>query len=128
MVSAAGLPRLADADLLTYVVDHLDVRTFPSSIGPRRQPTKVTFADYGFLVDRTSPREVELTTPEKDWFITVTILAHDPQSILICLMDYAANGGTYHARYPVQLVMAADGQHLRGEVSNANRADCSGSP
>jgi hypothetical protein len=124
--SAHDLPKVPAAKLMSYILDHLDVRTFPSSIGPRRAANKITFSDYGFMPQEISGNKAVLTTLQKDWFLTVRVLEQEQgsNSILICLSDEAADGGTYHATYPLRLVMADDGQHLRGKETPDQRVDC----
>jgi hypothetical protein len=122
--SAHDIPKLPAAKLMSYILDHLDVRTFPSSIGPRRETNKVTFSDYGFMPQESSGDKAVLTNLQKDWFFTVKVLEQGRNSILICVGDEAADGGTYHATYPLRLVVVDDGQHLRGKEALAQRSDC----
>ena len=122
--SPHDIPKLPAAKLMSYILDHLDVRTFPSSIGPRREANKVTFSDYGFMPREISGDKAVLTNLQKDWFFTVRVLEQGRSSILICVSDEAADGGTYHATYPLILAMADDGQHLRGKESPAQRSNC----
>ncbi len=124
VASSHDIPKLPAAKLMSYILDHLDVRTFQSSIGPRREANKVTFSDYGFMPQEISGDKAVLTDLQKDWFFTVKVLEQGRNSILICVGDEAADGGTYHAAYPLRLVMADDGRHLRGKEAPAQGSDC----
>ncbi|HEY1711079.1 MAG TPA: hypothetical protein VGG10_22630 [Rhizomicrobium sp.] len=104
-----------------FVVDHLDLRNFPSSLGNRRNEGKITFADFGIRLRSVSARKALLGT---DWDYTISVLSHTREKILICFTDHAANGGSYDAQKPLALTMTADG-HLLGKEVLTPRADCS---
>ena len=104
-VEAAGLADLAP-DVIASMVD---VRSFPSSIGPRRQDDLKTFADYGFtevtLVDGTA----ELYEEDRSWMFAVTILEASDDRVVLCVLDRALGGPTYNAQKPIAFVPGTDG-------------------
>ncbi|MCI2243901.1 hypothetical protein L3067_04665 [Xanthomonas sp. PPL568] len=48
-VSASSPAAPPQAGITDAVIQHLDLTSFPNSVGPRRLPGKTTFADYGFV-------------------------------------------------------------------------------
>src|SRR5579883_1192365 len=89
--------------LAKFVIEHLDVTSFPSSIGPRRAKHKIRFSDYGFYPVSVKNSEAILETKEHDWRFTITILHCEKGTITICLHDQALNGGTYNAQQVILL-------------------------
>lgn len=82
--------------LAQFVVDHLDLRTFPSSLGLRLKSYKVTFADYGITPVQISENKAVLVSPSHDWKYEVQVIKHDRASVTVCLHDLAQNGDNFN--------------------------------
>lgn len=63
---------LPSKDVEKFVVEKLDLSTFRNSFGPRREPGKRTFADFGLRPTNTSNGVIEFK--DDDWNYTVKIL------------------------------------------------------
>ena len=120
LIVAAGLlalPFPADAasglaDLEpTEVAAMIDVTSFPNSIESRRDEGLTTFADYGFtdivLVDRT----VELYEDDRSWMFGITVLNESDDQVVLCVLDTALGGPTYHTQ-DAMAFQAGDDGHL----------------
>jgi hypothetical protein len=105
---SAAAPGLADPQPVA-VAGKIDVTSFPNSIEPRGQEGLRTFADYGFseivLVDRT----VELYEPDRSWMFGITVLGASPDRLLLCVLDMALGGPTYHAQAALEFRAGDDG-------------------
>lgn len=100
--SLLALPSMAASSLAelepTAVAGMLDVTSFPNSIESRRDEGYRTFADYGFtdieLVDRT----VELYEDDRSWMFGITVLDGSDDQLVLCVIDTALGGPTYHTQ------------------------------
>ena len=94
---AGAAPGLADLEP-TEVAGMIDVTSFPNSIESRRDEGLTTFADYGFtdieLVDRT----VELYEDDRSWMFGITVLDASDDQLVLCVLDTALGGPTYHTQ------------------------------
>lgn len=69
------------------VIGNLDLTSFPNSVGPRREPGKTTFADYGFVDLETIANGASLTQEDKGWMMSFTILSAGPSGLRLCFHD-----------------------------------------
>ena len=96
-LSPAAASGLADLEPAA-VAGMIDVTSFPNSIGPRREDGLKTFADYGFtdieLVDGT----VELYEDDRSWMFGITVLKASDGQLVLCVLDKALAGPTYHTQ------------------------------
>lgn len=86
------------------IAQMVDVRSFPSSIGPRLQDDLKTFADYGFTDVTVIDQSVELYEPDRSWVFVVTVLDADADRYALCILDRALGGPTYNAQKPLVFV------------------------
>jgi hypothetical protein len=85
------------------VARNLDLTTFPNSIGPRRKPGAKIPADYGFTAVDADGSLAILSQTDHSWEISVTLISHDGDDVIVCFGDDARNGGSYHAQSPLKL-------------------------
>jgi hypothetical protein len=78
-----------------FVVDTLDVTSFPSSIGPRRTAEKKSFRDYGISLHSITENEADLKESDDSWYFVITILRRTDSGIFVCFEDR----GVYLAHY-----------------------------
>jgi len=82
------------------IVDHLEITTFRSSLGPRRTPGMRHFADLGMKPTRVTEQRVEFDSDEWSYAITVTERADkngDGLEDLVVKFTDEARHGTYKA-------------------------------
>jgi hypothetical protein len=103
---AQGSPPATD---VLFIAQHLDVLSFPNSIGPRRRPEARTLMDYGFTQFKPKPGGVESEEDGGGWYFAVELATDMGDTKVLCITDEAANGGTYHARYLVKVKLGKDG-------------------
>lgn len=87
----------------------VDVRSFPSSIGPRRQDDLRTFTDYGFTEITLNDGTVELEEPDHSWMFAVTVIVAGDDHAVLCILDRALGGPTYDAQGPEAFRLGQDG-------------------
>jgi hypothetical protein len=106
LVRADGPAELTPPEAIAQMVD---VRSFPSSIGPRLQDDLKTFADYGFTDVTVVDKSVELYEPDRSWVFVVTVLEADIDRVVLCILDRALGGPTYNAQKPLVFVLGDGG-------------------
>lgn len=110
LASPAGAEELPPLSSLSPVAiaELVDVTSFPSSIGPRRQDGLKTFEDYGFTDVRLVDETVELYEADGSWMFAITVMYSDDNRAILCILDRALNGGTYDAQKPTAFVPTSD--------------------
>jgi len=94
---------------MLFIARHLDVLSFPNSIGPRRRPDAKTLMDYGFTQFRAKANRVEANEDDGQWYFAIELVADHGDSKELCVTDMATNGGTYAARSLINVHLGADG-------------------
>lgn len=80
------------------VAVQIDLRSFPSSIGPRLEDDLKTFADYGFSDENRVGAAAELYPKDRSWMFAVTVLEATEDRLVLCILDKAMNGGSYRTQ------------------------------
>lgn len=106
-LSVAG--EASPAPDMLFIARHLDVLSFPNSIGPRRRPDAKTLMDYGFTQFRAKANRVEANEDDGQWYFAIELVADHGDSKKLCVTDMATNGGTYAARSLINVQLGADG-------------------
>ena len=109
---------------VNLIIEKLDITSFPSSIGPRREPGKTFFKDYGFDSTRTTDRTADLETMEKDWIFHFDVVDISDSGIVICLTDKAQNGGSYSANDVLLLTRENPDSLLKGNPDKSKLSLC----
>jgi hypothetical protein len=120
----ATTPLYPSQGIARFVVENLDVTSFPSSIGPRREKGKIYFKDYGLVEKTVTESAAELAEKGGGWRFSIKVLEHSKSGILICLEDQATNGGTYHTQTVLSLRRETDKGPLRAEKRDVTHKDC----
>jgi hypothetical protein len=108
MTAAAQAADLT-AMLPAAIAEIIDVRSFPSSIGPRREDHLKTFRDYGFTDVSVVDGTVELHQADRSWMFAVTVLLAGEDHVVLCILDKALGGPTYHTQDPEAFELGPDG-------------------
>lgn len=96
------------ADLAPEAIAQMvDLRSFPNSTGPRREDYLRTFADYGFIEVIVVDGTVELYDDDRSWMFAVTVLETSEDRAILCILDRALGGPTYHANDAVAFELGA---------------------
>jgi hypothetical protein len=111
-------------NLAQFVIERLDVTSFPSSLGPRRVTGKTSFEDYGIVPRRVEGLEAVVEEQNGGWIFRIKVLRRTASGIFVCLEDRAGNGGTYHTQQVLWLTRSNSTSLLRGEESTASFKDC----
>jgi hypothetical protein len=107
-----------------FVAQKLDVTTLPSSIRPKSQKSKKTFADYGYAVQQIDEKQKLVEATLEGAQINIRILEQNDSGIYVCVRGpgQGANSG------PIQRVLLlklknADGL-LRARESGKEFSGC----
>ncbi len=91
------------------IARHLDMLSFPNSIGPRHRPDARTLMDYGFTHFEAMPNGVEVTEADGTWRFFVTLVSAHGDTRQLLVEDQALNGGSYHDCSRIEVRLEADG-------------------
>jgi hypothetical protein len=124
VVVAANNAPLPKDYVAEFVAQKLDVTTLPSSIRPKPQKSKKTFADYGYVMQRMDDKQKLVEATPEGAQINISILEQNDSGIYVCVKSsgQSANSG------PVQRVLQlklknADGL-LKGKESWKEFSGC----
>jgi hypothetical protein len=92
--AAASLAELSPAEVAALI----DATSFPNSIGPRREDGLKTYADYGFTTVEVVDKTAELYQDDRSWMVAVTVLRTEGEHAVLCILDRALGGPTYHTQ------------------------------
>lgn len=97
------------------IVDHLEITTFRSSLGPRRTPGMRHFADLGIEPTQVTEQRVEFDSDE--WSYTVTVIERadkngDGLEDLVVKFIDEARQGTYKAESTLLLTRYSESGDL----------------
>ncbi|MET7142743.1 pesticin immunity protein [Xanthomonas sp. PPL139] len=132
-VGAASPAAPPQAGITDAVIQHLDLTSFPNSVGPRRLPGKTTFADYGFVDVTKTADGARLLQTDKGWMMRFEVLSADATSVRLCFHDtgLARPGETrapsYNATSALLVSKSSHGNWTARQVS-AGFADCRNDP
>jgi len=98
---AANNAPLPKDNVAEFVAQKLDVTTLPSSIRPKSQKSKKTFADYGYASQQIDDKQKLVEATPEGSQINIRILEQNDSGIYVCLrgQGQTANSG------PIQRVL-----------------------
>ena len=88
-------------ELGQFLADRFDLASIRSSVGPRRTPTKRTFANLGMKPSKATEDALVFDSPG-DWLYELKIADRRDvngdgiEDLEVCFIDRALNGGTYN--------------------------------
>jgi hypothetical protein len=71
--------------LAEFVVEKLDVTSFPSAIRPKLTKGKKTLGDYGYITQKIDEREAVVRAPQGSSEIALSVLEESPAGIYVCV-------------------------------------------
>ena len=105
------------------MLQRLDATSFDNSTGPRREPGRHTFADYGFTQVTGFPDGWSYAAEaDGSWTIGVLVLDDAPRRKLLCFAE-CARDGTYRSTTVVEAVPST-GDLWRATGRTVVRSDC----
>jgi hypothetical protein len=107
LVLAAALPALPHAEI-ELVVRHLDMTSFPNSLGPRPEPSGTNLQSFpnmslGWLSDGLLVSEFDPVEKRVGWERSFRLLGTQSGAMRFCFTDKAIFG-TYHVRSAIEVL------------------------
>ena len=99
-----------------FLANEFDLSTIRSSLGPRRTPSKRTFADFGMKPSMATEDSVVFDRPG-DWFYALQIVGRRDvnddgiEDLEVCFIDRAMNGGSYSTFKGLLITRYASSDH-----------------
>jgi hypothetical protein len=82
---AANNAPLPKDNVAEFVAQKLDVTTLPSSIRPKPQKSKKTFADYGYAMQQIDDKQTLVEATPEGSQINIRILEQNDSGVYICV-------------------------------------------
>ena len=124
-IELSGVPKYPSKDLAQFVIDNLDVTSFPSSIGPRRVEGKTSFRDYGIVPLKVSESEAALEEKDGSWSFHITILSASPDGgVFVCFEDRGKYPARYHSQNALWLVRRDFNSKLKAQEIKVANSKC----
>jgi hypothetical protein len=79
-----------------FVVEKLDVTTFPPDIQPKPEKGKKTFGDYGYMTRKVDEKEVLVEAPHGGSQIAIRVLEQTASGIYVCVDAQGENTRSGH--------------------------------
>src|ERR1700747_1329050 len=97
--------------LAEFLVDKLDVTTFPSGIRPKPEKGKKTLRDYGYITREVDEKEALVEAPQGESQITIRVLEQNASGIYVCVDSQVQNTSYSHIQQ-VRLLKRKDANGL----------------
>jgi hypothetical protein len=85
-----------DEKLAEFVVEKLDVTSFPFAIRPKLTKGKKTFGDYGYVAQTVGDKEAVVKGPQGSSQIAINVLEESEAGIYVCVSGKAHGQGAEH--------------------------------
>jgi hypothetical protein len=94
---AANNAPLPKDNVAEFIDQKLDVTTLPSSIRPKSQKSKKTFADYGYAMQQIDDKQRLVEATPEGSQINISILEQNDSGIYVCVRGpgQRANSGSF---------------------------------
>jgi hypothetical protein len=76
-----------------FVIEKLDLTSLPSTIRPKKEKGKKTFADYGFTVHRVDENQAFIEAADGVRKLAIQVLDQKSSGIYVCVAQPGDNGG-----------------------------------
>ena len=110
--------------VVQFVVEKLDVTSLPSTIRPKKEKAKKTFADYGFTAQSLDEHEAILDEPGGARKFSIKILEQQSSGIYVCFAEPVQNGGKAKTQSVFLLRRKDSSGLLKGRESFREFAAC----
>jgi hypothetical protein len=109
--------------LAEFVVEKLDVTSFPSAIRPKLAKGKRTFGDYGYVAQTIGDKEAVIKAPQGSSQIAINILEESQSGIYVCVSGKAQDQSSRIQRVFLLKAKNADGL-LKGREASKEFEGC----
>jgi hypothetical protein len=107
-----------------FVIEKLDVTSLPSTLRPKKEKGKKTFADYGFTVQTLGENEAVIDTAAGVKRLAIKVLDRKSSGIFVCVAEPGENGGSAKTQSVVLLKRKDANALLKGRESWREFAAC----
>jgi hypothetical protein len=109
--------------LAEFVVEKLDVTSFPSAIRPKLAKGKKTFGDYGYVAQTIGDKEAVIKAPQGSSQIAINILEESQSGIYVCVSGKTQGQSSRIQRVFLLKAKNADGL-LKGREASKEFEGC----
>ena len=107
-----------------FVIEKLDVTSLPSTIRPKKEKGKKTFADYGFAAQRVDENEAMIEAAGGVKRLAIKVLDQKSSGIYVCVAEPGENGGQAKTQSVLLLKRNDPRALLKGRESFREFAAC----
>jgi hypothetical protein len=112
------------AKVAAFVVEKLDLTSLPSTIRPKKEKGKKTFADYGFTAQTVDENEAVIEAAGGVRRLAIKILDQESSGIYVCVAEPGENGGQAKTQRVILLKRKDSNALLKGRESWREFAAC----
>ncbi len=103
-------------EVTKFVVEKLDVTTLPSGIRPKRDHSKKTFSDYGYMTNSLDENQAVVATPEGTQ-INIKLLEQKSSEVYVCVAGPGGNASSGKIQRVFRVKLKDSGSLLKGRES-----------
>jgi hypothetical protein len=107
-----------------FLVEKLDLTSLPSTIRPKKEKGKKTFADYGFTAPRVDENEAIIEAAGGMRRLTIKVLDQESSGIYVCVAEPRENGGRAKTQSVILLKRKDSNALLKARESGREFAAC----
>jgi hypothetical protein len=107
-----------------FVIEKLDVTSLPSTLRPKKEKGKKTFADYGFTVQAVSENEAVIEAAGGMRKLAIKVLDQKSSGIYVCVAEPGENGSQAKTQSVLLLKRNDPSALLKGRESFREFAAC----
>jgi hypothetical protein len=107
-----------------FVIEKLDVTSLPSTLRPKKEKGKKTFADYGFTTQGVGEKEAVMEAVGGGRRLTIKVLDQRSSGIYACITELGEKSGPAKAQIVILLKRKDTNALLKGRESWREFAAC----
>jgi len=107
-----------------FVIEKLDLTSLPSTLRPKKEKGKKTFADYGFTVHAVDESEAVLEAAGGVRRLAIKVLDQKSSGIYVCVAEPGENSGSAKTQSVILLKRKDENALLKGRESFREFATC----
>jgi len=107
-----------------FVIEKLDVTSLPSTLRPKKEKGKKTFADYGFTVQTVDETEAVIEAAGGVKRLAIRVLDQKSSGIYVCFAEPGESGGPAKTQSVLVLKRNDPSALLKGRESFREFAAC----
>jgi hypothetical protein len=107
-----------------FVIEKLDVTSLPSTLRPKKEKGKKTFADYGFTAQTVSENEAVIEAAGGMRKLAIKVLDQKSSGIYVCVAEPGENGSQAKTQSVLLLKRNDPSALLKGRESFREFAAC----